>query len=125
MKKLLTILSLFLVLAIHTMAQGVPPPPVIGTIKVLGGGTDTTSISNRLNAKLNIADYIVREVPAGAINSSNLIFTLANTPVGGKESVFRNGILQDVTDYSISGGTITFISPPPTGSKVVVTYIKQ
>lgn len=92
----------------------------LGTSLALTGGVldlSSTAIS---------ANYIVRETPSGTINSSNVTFTLANTPITGKEMVFLNGILQEAGggDYSISGVTITFTSAPPTGSKLVVTYLK-
>jgi hypothetical protein len=72
------------------------------------------------------SDYIVREVPTGLINNSNVTFVLANTPVVGKEMVFLNGVLQfqgAAKDYTISGATITFIKAPKTNSEVVVTYV--
>jgi len=79
---------------------------------------DTTAITE--------SDYIVREIPTGLINSINVTFTLANTPVVGKEMVFLNGVLQyagAAKDYTISGAVITFIKAPKTNSEVVVTYI--
>lgn len=70
-------------------------------------------------------DYIVRETPSGTVNGTNTIFTLAFTPVAGKEMVFLNGLLQMLTsDYTISAATITFVTAPFTGDKIRVTYIK-
>jgi hypothetical protein len=78
-----------------------------------GGGGGVTS-----------ASYIVNEVPSGAVNGSNTVYTLANTPIAGKEMVFKNGLLMYPSDdYTISGGTITFSSAPSTG-RITVTYLK-
>jgi len=73
------------------------------------------------------ASFVVRETPAGTINGINTIFTLANTPIAGKEQVYLNGVLQDEggsDDYTISSATITFNTAPLTGDSLRVTYIK-
>jgi hypothetical protein len=58
------------------------------------------------------------ETPSGAVDSSNTVFTLATAPAGGV-LVFLDGVLQvEGTDYTISGGTITFATAPATGSVV-------
>jgi len=70
--------------------------------------------------------FVTRETPTGAVNGVNTIFTLANTPVAGSEHVYRNGVLQEPggVEYTISGTTITFVSPPNTGNLIRVSYIK-
>ena len=73
-------------------------------------------------ATVNFAD---NEIPTGAINSSNVTFTLAHTPVAGSQSVFVNGILMQAgagKDYTISGATITLAVAPTTGGNVLVNY---
>lgn len=73
-----------------------------------------------------VTKYIVRETPTGSVNGTNTIFTLAFLPVSGKEMVFRNGVLQELTsDYTISSSSITFTSAPLTGDLIRVTYYKQ
>ncbi|MFZ5985498.1 MAG: hypothetical protein ACOYWZ_00005, partial [Bacillota bacterium] len=70
---------------------------------------------------------IIRETPSGAINGTNVTFTLANTPVTGTETVYLNGLLQEPgagNDYTISGTTITYLSAPLTGDRLKVNYIK-
>jgi len=77
---------------------------------------------------LRIAKLITRETPSGTINGSNTTFTLANTPVVGSEQVFLNGILQEPggsNDYTISSGTISFVTAPQTGDRLRVTYVSQ
>lgn len=65
-----------------------------------------------------------KEVPAGAINDSNVTFTLAHTPVAGAEYVYLNGVLQagSGSDYSISAGTITLVNAPSSGATLLVSY---
>lgn len=92
----------------------------------------TVDVYGRVTAGSNIsyiapANYIVNETPSGTVNGSNTVFTIANTPVSGKEQVFLNGILMESgsgNDYTISGATITFAVAPLSGDKVRVTYIK-
>lgn len=67
---------------------------------------------------------VTREIPTGSINGVNTTFTLANVPTLNSEQVYLNGLLQDTRgiDYSISGAIITFLVPPQTGDRVLVTY---
>lgn len=68
--------------------------------------------------------YADREVPTGSINGSNTNFTLAHTPDSGSEHVYLNGVLQNGSgnDYTLVGTTITFVSAPPSGSTLLVSY---
>lgn len=71
------------------------------------------------------ATQVVRETPSGSVNGANTDFTLANTPISNSESVYLNGLLQDVgagNDYTISGAVITFLTAPVSGDKIRVTY---
>ena len=100
---------------------------------ISGSSTDTQSPSaklvyDQLVLKLAAASIVTREVPSGTINSINVTFTIANALVVGSESLFKNGLLQDVgagNDYTISGTTITFNQAPRTNSKLLVSYIKS
>lgn len=70
------------------------------------------------------SNYIVREQPSGTYNGSNTTFTLSHSPATGKEMIFKNGVLQYLTDdYIISGSTITMAVAPRTTDKIRVTYI--
>jgi len=76
---------------------------------------------------LQKADFVAGEAPAGTINGSNTVFTLANTPVAGTEQVYLNGVRQRRgagLDYTISGNTITFVSAPQPGDSILVDYLK-
>jgi hypothetical protein len=72
------------------------------------------------------ARRVVRETPTGAVDGANTSYTLANTPTAGSEEVYLNGILQESgagTDYTISGGTITYLTAPGTGDRLRVSYM--
>jgi hypothetical protein len=72
--------------------------------------------------------FVDRETPSGALNGSNATYTLVNTPLSGTEHVYYNGILMEPgtgNDYTISGGTITWLTPlPVSGEKIRVSYRK-
>jgi len=83
-------------------------------------------INNEVSDVVKEADVICNEIPSGLINSSNVTYTIANTPVTGTVMVFLNGMLQAPgagLDYTISGTTITFVKAPRTNSDLYVSYI--
>lgn len=70
---------------------------------------------------------VIGETPAGSVNGSNPDFTLAFSPAVGALGVWLNGVLQlpgAGNDYTLTGRVVTFTTPPATGSKVRVSYIK-
>jgi len=76
---------------------------------------------------LTSSSFVFHEIPTGNINSINVTYTLANTPIAGTVQVFLNGLLQAPgvgLDYTISGSTITFVKAPRTNSDLYVHYIK-
>jgi hypothetical protein len=66
------------------------------------------------------------EIPAGAVNGVNAVFTLASTPSPAASlELFRNGVLQrQGSDYQISGNVVTFFlaSVPESGALLVASY---
>lgn len=62
--------------------------------------------------------------PTGSVNSSNVTFTLADTPVSGSLTVVLNGAVQvdGGVDYTLAGTTITFVNAPLTGATLRVNY---
>jgi hypothetical protein len=100
------------------------------TISVTNGsGSITLNAVTGVNGVITAPNFVIGEVPTGTINGTNPTFTLANTPLVGKEMVHVNGIRQQVgsgNDYTISGATITFLSGaiPQTGDVVIVDYLK-
>lgn len=71
------------------------------------------------------AGFVHEEVPTGAINGSNTAFTLENTPIAGSVKVYLNGLREKLTtNFTVSGSTITMLTPPSTGDIMVVEYLK-
>jgi hypothetical protein len=66
------------------------------------------------------------EIPAGAINGTNTIFTLTFTPSPPASlDLYRNGLLQRAnTDYILNGNSVQFFlsSTPQTGDVLVASY---
>lgn len=66
----------------------------------------------------NLSQRYYRATPAGLVNSSNAVFTIAALVVSGTEEVFKNGILMNAggtNDYTIAYAattTITFVTAP-------------
>lgn len=101
-----------------TAGSNITITPSAGGITIAATGSSTFTSAN----------IIVREVPTGTVNGSNVTFSLSQTPVSGKEQVFVNGVLQNVgtgNDYTISTNTITFLSGaiPQSGDIILVTYV--
>jgi len=94
---------------------------------VLKGNGTAISAATASTDYMAPSSFIVRETPSGSVNSANTTFTLANTPLAGTEQVFLNGLLQEPgagNDYTISGGTITYLTAPTTGDRLRVSYYK-
>jgi hypothetical protein len=70
--------------------------------------------------------FVDEETPAGLINGSNTVFTLANPPSPlSSLAVFRNGLFQTQNlDYTVTGNVITFVtaSVPQTGDLLTANY---
>tara|TARA_Y100000389_G_C17463718_1_gene523758 strand:+ start:2440 stop:3033 length:594 start_codon:yes stop_codon:yes gene_type:complete len=76
------------------------------------------SISDKLEIK--------GEIPTGASDDINAIYTLKYIPLEGTDHVFVNGLLQRYGqnyDYILSDNIIVFNSPPFSGSRVSASYI--
>lgn len=102
---------------------------------VTTGGSPSNPFDQDLNTTDNVTfntvtatglHFITREIPTGAIDGANATYTLAHTPIAGSESIFLDGLLQEVgalKDYTISGVTITFNTAPLiTTTSLLVTY---
>jgi hypothetical protein len=70
--------------------------------------------------------FVDGETPAGLINGSNAVFTLADTPLPATSlAVYRNGLLQKPdTDYQLVGNVITFLAGaiPQPGDSLTAGY---
>jgi hypothetical protein len=69
------------------------------------------SLSNSIGSSLGTnAAFIDAESPAGTLDGSNNAFTIAQLPVSGSLTIFRNGLVQSIgIDYAINSQTITFL----------------
>lgn len=77
------------------------------------------------DAAVTLDRVVTGEVPTGMIDSSNVTFTLAKTPIAGTVQVFLQGLRKKLTtDYTVSGKTITFVTAPTTGNVLLVDYIQ-
>jgi hypothetical protein len=86
---------------------------------------ESRAISAELSLSTNFANIYDKKVAvSGAINGTNLVFTLASAVRTNSEAVYLNGLLQIVSDdYTLttSNGMVTgfeFIEAPVSGSKV-------
>lgn len=60
------------------------------------------------------------EIPVGDIDGVNKIFTLSHAPEPQSLEVYRNGILQDETQVTLTDDTFTFTEAPYPGEWVMV-----
>lgn len=95
-----------------------------------GGTLGTTAITyvQDLSGGLSSTNFVDDEVPAGAVNSVNTAFTLANAPSPlASLQLFYNGQLLKVgsgNSFTISGAAITMLFAPTTGSALQAWYRK-
>jgi len=85
-----------------------------------GGGVETSEVVSIINSTLKFSDD---ETPTGDVNGANTDFVLAYTPKTGSLKVYVNGSRMRITeDYTLASQTITFITPPPSGSIILCDY---
>lgn len=67
---------------------------------------------------------IAKETPTGVNDGSNRLFVLAHTPIENSDSIYVNGVFQDIGDDYIflTVTEIEFAIAPPSGSKIRATY---
>lgn len=100
----------------------------IDTDGTLAANSDTKLASQKatktyVDTKAGVNSLIRNEVPGGSVNSSNVTFTLASTPASGSLRLYKNGVRLKITDdYTLSGTTITMVSAPLTGDKLLADY---
>ena len=73
------------------------------------------------------ASVVGPEVPTGAVNGSNVTFTLSETPRANSVMLFVNGAFQREgtgNDFTISGRTITLVTAPPENSNILAVFRK-
>lgn len=71
----------------------------------------------------NGVNTVTGETPTGAINGTNVNFTLAHIPVAGSVIGFLNGLQQvSGTDFTVSGKVVTLAVAPNSGSTLTFNY---
>lgn len=94
----------------------------VQSLTTTGSSGAATLSSGVLNIPQYGATTFNQGAPSGSINGSNTSFTLSPTPAASANvNCFLNGIQQQQgagNDYTISGATITYLTAPPTGSKL-------
>ncbi len=69
--------------------------------------------------------FVDAEIPGGAVNGANSVFTLQNSPSTGSLMLFRNGLYMLAgLDYTLTGSTIQFqaASTPRPGDTLAASY---
>lgn len=90
-------------------------------------GARVTTLEANVAGNLTYDKYVNRETPVGNVDGTNNVFTLANVPYAGSESVYVNGMLQEPgasNDYQLVGQELTLTAAPLTGDRVKVTYFR-
>lgn len=74
-------------------------------------------------SQLKVFTTTTQEIPTGDIDGINTEFTISETPISETQNLYLNGIFQtEVSDYTLSGTTITFVTAPQTGDELTITY---
>lgn len=101
---------------------------VLAGIRVPAGatlGTQCTvdySIRERAAAGIVQTPVFVDELLTGVVNGINTVFTLSQTPIGNP--LIRKGpLVQDTSDWSIIGTTVTFTVAPAIGESPRAYYV--
>jgi hypothetical protein len=93
----------------------------------VGNGPDCVRV-NGTAGPCGSAVFVDQEVPSGAVDGSNTLFTLLSAPSPTASlQLFRNGVLQKAGfDYTLSGSSITFISAAtPQPGDTILTYYRH
>src|SRR3990167_1633776 len=105
---------------IKILDEGVSLTADVSQIDLVGSGVVGTTSGNNVTATISGSPgtLVNEQVPTGAIDGSNVTFTLAQTPVANTLKVTLNGVRQQAGggDFTLSGVTITFVSAPPSSS---------
>lgn len=95
-----------------TITMIVPPP--VQTVLLANYTWDAT---------ISTGTPIENEVPSGTKNGSNTSFLLTHPPIPPFIAVYRDGVRMSIPgDYSLTGSTIIFISPPAGSTLLLADY---
>lgn len=109
--------------ALISDANGIPTHSVTTATELSYVSGVTSSIQTQLNAKQASFTW-AQETPAGAVDNSNVTFTLAHAPTADASvHLYQDGlILVQGTDYTISGATITMTTAPNFAQTLYADY---
>lgn len=69
--------------------------------------------------KTTASNWIRGEIPQGAVDGVNTIFTLSETPDPTKIEVYRDGqLIYNDVDYTLTNRQLDFVEPPLAGSQI-------
>lgn len=89
-----------------------------------GGTTPAIDISSTFEALLQkTANFVDSVTPTGAINGSNVTYTLPDTPTTGSVHLYLNGIR--VTTFTMSTNTITWTGTAPSGTDTLLADYRK
>jgi hypothetical protein len=98
-----------------TFASGAVPQP-----------NDVLAAFYRLSVSIPGVGFVDQETPTGAINGTNAVFMLSQTPSPvASLALYRNGLLMSASvDYTLSGMTVTFLSAsiPQSTDTLIASY---
>ena len=83
----------------------------------------SVNVTTAASGTLTSSSFIFNETPTGAINGTNKVFTLSQTPVANQITLSVAGAVQAPAAYAVSGTTITFGTAPASGATILATYL--
>ena len=95
-------------------------------------GVDDSDDPDSMEARVSALEggvshtHVWGETPAGTINGTNAVFTLAAPPSPAASlMLFLNGLMQTPggNDFTLAGGTVTFAEAPDPGATLLAHYV--
>ncbi len=98
-----------------------------GQIETAVGNLGACLMVDGTTKPCDVPSFVDAETPAGSTNGSNVVFLLANVPIGPSLALFRNGLYMTTgVDYTLAGQTITFtagaVAVPQPGDILTASY---
>lgn len=102
---------------------GIEQPPVQVEVEVI---PPVELVAKTSGSNTSGNEEVKNEVPTGAINGSNAVFTSQHLFVPGSVQVYLNGVRQKIVDdFNTSGNnTIQMVVSPNTGEIILIDYEK-
>ena len=68
------------------------------------------------------SSYRTQVEPAGVKDGANLVFTFLEIPLEPTFELTQNGLLEDPSNYTLIGNTLTLTTPPKSWWRVAASY---